>query len=177
MLYRLYTIILKEKKTMGKKQPFHLALEPTVQKKIRMAALELDMYPGDLVTSLAKLIDPIRFRVKSAIDAGFIPDNFGPHFFEVAELVLRMDAGFAGTRTFDPDFQMFDVPLVLRYATGGGDVLQAQKWACRSCGHLQVVPEMKKLPPISQGEVVESMPEGDLKPKPTMIEVVRGHAF
>ena len=117
-----------------------------------------------------------RNPVAEAARNGSIPPKGGNVQINSDDL-WRYGCRICGHTHFDPDFQMFDVPLVLRYATGGGDVLQAQKWACRSCGHLQVVPEMKKLPPISQGEVVESMPEGDLKPKPTMIEVVRGHAF
>jgi hypothetical protein len=75
------------------KEKYLIALLPEIHKKLRITAAEYECYTGDVITSLTKLIDPLRSRVKNAIEAGLIPGNYGSHFFEVAELVLLMDSG------------------------------------------------------------------------------------
>src|SRR5208283_1518598 len=88
---------MARKKNEEQKEKFHFALDPKIHRELRVFAAEQEaehrVYPGDVVASLVGLIDPLHRRVESAIASGIIPDNYGPHFFEVAALLLRMDAG------------------------------------------------------------------------------------
>ena len=79
--------------------------------------------------------------------------------------LVRFACSDCGQTGFEQQYQICEYPAVLRQRPDQKYLFVA-RWRCVNpeCGKIQTIDQMKKLPPLRElGQVIESLPESDLK--------------